>query len=68
MPPLEHELQLLELAASTLRQEEEREAPLPEALDEPEASQDAPLQCGKRGMTYQPSRRKRVNSHGLEKR
>ena len=26
------------------------------------------MECGKRGMTYQPSRRKRVNSHGLEKR
>ena len=43
-------------------------APLSEALEDPEASRDAPMQCGKRGMTYQPSRRKRVNSHGLEKR
>ncbi|KXZ51825.1 hypothetical protein GPECTOR_11g265 [Gonium pectorale] len=29
---------------------------------------EAPLQCGNRGNTYQPSRRKRVNRHGLEKR
>lgn len=27
-----------------------------------------PMICGKRGTTYQPSRRKRINSHGLEKR
>ncbi|GFR42672.1 hypothetical protein Agub_g3483 [Astrephomene gubernaculifera] len=27
-----------------------------------------PLQCGNRGNTYQPSRKKRVNKHGLEKR
>lgn len=28
----------------------------------------APLQCGNRGNTWQPSRRKRINKHGLEKR
>ncbi|KAG2423635.1 hypothetical protein HXX76_015152 [Chlamydomonas incerta] len=34
----------------------------------PTAPPAAPLQCGNRGNTYQPSRRKRVNRHGLEKR
>ena len=48
-------------------------------LDSPPLSEDdqmaedprnpgSAIECGKRGMTYQPSRRKRVNSHGLEKR
>ncbi|MEW5310976.1 MAG: hypothetical protein WDW38_002726 [Sanguina aurantia] len=27
-----------------------------------------PLQCGNRGDNYQPSKTKRVNKHGLEKR
>ncbi|PNH11451.1 50S ribosomal protein L34 [Tetrabaena socialis] len=33
-----------------------------------EGDAEAPMQCGNRGNTYQPSRRKRVNKHGLEKR
>ncbi|PNW72856.1 hypothetical protein CHLRE_14g609050v5 [Chlamydomonas reinhardtii] len=40
-------------------------APAPPA---PGGPAPAPLRCGNRGNTYQPSRRKRVNRHGLEKR
>ncbi|GAX78443.1 hypothetical protein CEUSTIGMA_g5884.t1 [Chlamydomonas eustigma] len=35
-----------------------------------DSNSDVPpvVECGKRGDTYQPNRRKRVNSHGLDKR
>ena len=38
-----------------------------QVIEDPQTP-EAAIECGKRGMTYQPSRRKRVNSHGLEKR
>jgi ribosomal protein L34 len=39
-----------------------------QTLDLPSETSNEILECGKRGTNYQPSRTKRINSHGMEKR
>ena len=41
---------------------------LARSIDQDDGHGNTLLECGKRGTNYQPSRAKRVNKHGLEKR